>query len=398
MLPEPAHPVHVARPGHVRRLARPEEEERLEEAVIHDVEEPPGEAEERPLRAPRRAGAEADAETEDDDPDVLDAVPGEEALQVVLSESEGDAEDRRGGSEEEERVAPGGGRVGDERREPHDPVDPGLDENARHEGRDVRGGGGMRRREPDVEREDARLQAEAEEGEDEERRPRVAPRDSGRERDELRRAGERAEEGEEAEEDERRDVRREEVEAPRVARLARLPVGRDEEEGRERHHLPRGEEEDEVPRDEDEGDRPGREAEEEAGPRRVARVLSVAEGARAAHGGRCRDEEERGEEERREGVERHVERGARERPRSVDRRDVPRGGGEHGPREAEQRAHDGAGDGDPAPRGPVREDEPRYATGHAEEGAAEDEEEAHRGEIHPRRAPHARSATSVPRT
>ena len=104
---EAPHPVHVARPGDVDDLARPEEEERLEEAVVDDVEERARETEERPLRPARRAPREAGPEAEDDDPDVLDAVPGEEALEVVLPEGEGDAEDGRGDAEDEERVAPG---------------------------------------------------------------------------------------------------------------------------------------------------------------------------------------------------------------------------------------------------------------------------------------------------
>ena len=163
-------------------------------------------------------------------------------------------EDGRGGAEDEERVAPGGGRVGDERGDADDAVDPRLDQDARHQRGDVPGSGGVRRREPEVEREDAGLEAEAAEREDEEGGAGVRPGDAGRERDELRRARQVAQEREEAEEGERRDVRREEVEPSRVARLAGLPVGRHEEEGREGHHLPRREEEEAVAREEDEGD------------------------------------------------------------------------------------------------------------------------------------------------
>ena len=395
---EPSHPVHVARSGDVDGLARPEEEERLEEAVVDDVEEAAGEAEERPLRVSRRAPREAGPEAEDDDPDVLDAVPGQEALEVVLAESEGDAEDGGGGAQDEERVAPGGRRVGNERGDADDPVDPRLDEDARHERRDVRRGRGVRRREPDVKREESRLQAEPDEREDEEGRPRVRPGDARRERDELRRAREGTQEREEAEENEGGDVRREDVEPARVAGFPRLPVGPDEEEGGEGHHLPRREEEEDVSRDEDEGDRTRCRAEEEAGPARVGRVGLVAEGAGAADGREGRDEKEGHEEEGREGIETDVECGARQRPRARERLDVSGDGRDPRTDEAEERAADGAAGRDP-PRGRAgRKKEPGNAAGRADEGSGENEEEAHRGGNHPRTTLHDRSATSVPRT
>ena len=262
----------------------------------------------------------------------------------------------------------------------------------------MRGRRGVRRREPDVERHHAGLQSEADEREEEEGGTGVGRRDAPRERDEVGRPRERAEEREEAEEDERRDVRREEVEPPRVARLAGAAVGRDEEEGGEGHHLPGREEEEDVPRDEDEGDRPGRQPVEEAGPPRVVRVLVVAEEARPGHGGKRRDEEERDEEEGREGVEAHVEGGPRERPHAREALDPARHRRPDRSRQAEEPARDGAGGRDPARPNASGEEEPGDAPGRAEDGSGENEEEAHRGGIHPRTTLHARSATSVPRT
>ena len=52
-------------------------------------------AEDDPVRPAQRTADQGQAEAHDDDADVLDAVVGQQALQVVLADGEGDAQDAR---------------------------------------------------------------------------------------------------------------------------------------------------------------------------------------------------------------------------------------------------------------------------------------------------------------
>jgi len=106
----------------------------------------------------------------EDDADVLDAVVGEQAFQVMLhqrvehAQHGGDRADRQHGD-----TPPVGRRA--EKIEEHagQPVDAGLDEYAGHDRRDVAGRRRMRHRQPDVQWNDAGLDAETDEKEDERR-------------------------------------------------------------------------------------------------------------------------------------------------------------------------------------------------------------------------------------
>ena len=130
----------------------------------------------RPARVAAGAAEQGEPGAERDDPDVLDAVVREEPLEVVLRERERDAEHGRGAAEEEERDPPRRGRRVEEAGDAQEPVDPGLDEHAGHDGRDVRRRRRVRARQPEVERHEPGLEAEADERERErERRAGPAP-------------------------------------------------------------------------------------------------------------------------------------------------------------------------------------------------------------------------------
>ena len=78
--------------GGVEHAAGGEEEQRLHQAVIEHVEERSSEAQDHEIRAAERAADRREADTDHDDPDVLDAAVGEEPLQILLSHRPGDAE------------------------------------------------------------------------------------------------------------------------------------------------------------------------------------------------------------------------------------------------------------------------------------------------------------------
>ena len=115
--------------------------------------------------APSSAADEADAEPEGDEPDVLDGGVGEDPLQVALAEREHERRDRAEEPDGGEREAVPRGRGRQEGEHPEDPVDPHLHEDPRHQRRDVARRGRVRLRQPDVERHQAGLRPEADEGE-----------------------------------------------------------------------------------------------------------------------------------------------------------------------------------------------------------------------------------------
>ena len=91
---------------------------------------------------------------------------GEQALEVVLAEGEGDAEDARDDPEGEKGEPQRAAGRGKSERTRSEAVDARLDDDPRHQGGDVAGRRGVRAREPDVERHEAGLEAEARERED----------------------------------------------------------------------------------------------------------------------------------------------------------------------------------------------------------------------------------------
>lgn len=104
-----------------------------------------------------------DAQSDQDDADVFDRRVGQQPLHVVLRRGEDHSPESRDDACDEQDQACGAERrqVGDLRRDAQDAVDARLDHHARHQGRDVRRGGGMRFGQPDVHREHAGLHAEA---------------------------------------------------------------------------------------------------------------------------------------------------------------------------------------------------------------------------------------------
>ena len=76
----------------MQHRAGAEKQQRLEQAVIPDVQQSARERQPPPGRIPLLHRHEREAKPDENDPDVLDAVIGEQALEVVLPKREGDAE------------------------------------------------------------------------------------------------------------------------------------------------------------------------------------------------------------------------------------------------------------------------------------------------------------------
>jgi len=182
-----------------------------------------------------------------------------------------------------------------------------------------------------VQRHQARLEPEAGEREQKDRRahgpagvhaPRV-------EVEPTRRTEEQGEQGEEAQ---RPDPRGGEVQVPYLANGGLLVLGSDGEEGAKRHHLPAREEQNRVAGD-DQQTHAGREQPvEEAELAAVLAVLGLRPITERVDAAERRDEKNLREKHRRQAVDAHLERTSRDGPGQGDaarggRRERQRGGG-----------------------------------------------------------------------
>jgi len=185
-LGQPAQLVQLARVRAVVHRPGAEEQQRLEQAVVPDVQQAAGHAQGDPLRMAGSAAEGGQAQAHEDDADVLHAVIGQKALQLVLADGQDHAEEPADRAQEQQRPAPGGGRRGHQRQEARQAVDAHLEDHAGEHGRHVAGAAGVRAGQPEMQRHDAGLEPEAHQRQKEQggpERPVPAPlrqRDSGR--------------------------------------------------------------------------------------------------------------------------------------------------------------------------------------------------------------------------
>ena len=117
------------------------------------------------------AKASAKAETDENDADVLDRVIREQALEIVLHQRVQHAQDGAGAAEEEHHAArPPRGRSHQVEHDANEAVHRDLGHHAAHERGHMARRGGMRERQPDVERHKPGLGAGAEQCQGENRR------------------------------------------------------------------------------------------------------------------------------------------------------------------------------------------------------------------------------------
>ncbi len=155
----------------------------------------------------------------------------------------------------------GGG--GEQQQHAEESVDAGLDHDAGHEGRDVGRGGRVRLGQPDVERDEAGLGAEADDGEDEQQAGERRRCLTKAHLVELQRPAGPSHEEEHGDQERRAQVGRDQVRPPRLADLVAAVLERHQEVRGDRHHLPGDEEEDAVAGGEDHRDAGDEQAGEE---------------------------------------------------------------------------------------------------------------------------------------
>ena len=115
-LGQAAEAIDLAGAGGMHHRSGAEEQERLEEGVVPDVQQGPAQAQDDPIGPPQRAADQGQAEAHHDDADVLDAVIGQQPLQVVLADGKGHAQHARDDPQPQHHVAPGQRRRRQQRR------------------------------------------------------------------------------------------------------------------------------------------------------------------------------------------------------------------------------------------------------------------------------------------
>ena len=231
--------LHVALAGRGQHGTRAEEQEALEQRVIEDVEQRGGERQRR--REVHAIGPEGErqAEADEDDPDVLDRVVGEQPLQIVLHQRIEHAEHRGAGAERQNHQAPPpGGQAQKVEDDAHEAVDGDLGHHPAHQGRDVAGRRRMGERQPDVQRHEAGLGAGAEQRQGQDQ-GREARRQAGApDRLEGIAAARSGEQAESEQKRERAEARHDEVDVAGLRVALLVMVRHHQRPGRERHELP----------------------------------------------------------------------------------------------------------------------------------------------------------------
>ena len=377
---ESAHEIDTPRPRAADRRSGAQEKERLEEAVIPDVEEAARQAEDQPIAPMGRAAEHREAEAHHDDADVFDAVVGQEPLKVVLGYREDDSEKAADHAQAEHRAAPGRRRLGQQEDEAHEGIDAHLQHYAGEHRGNVAGRARVRSRKPEMQGHDSGLEPEADQGEEEEGAQRAYPRGPGGDRPQGEGAGRPFPEREHGEYGQAADMCRYQVDEAGSPAL-RFPIlGRDEEEGRQGHGLPAEYEGQSMLGDEEEdhaGDEDAPEELEPASARGAMRLRPVSQAvdrAQAAH------EENGDQEEGAKAVDPDKAAIGPQRRRAGDR---PRKTRDRGVIDTESKSEPEEGSGKARESGRAHEDRgdalsPDRASGHEEAGQAAYGRKGHR--------------------
>ena len=243
VLRKPAQRVERRGMGLREDVARAEKEQALEQRVVERVQQGARDAAQRDELVARGFAQRGDAESDEDDADVLDRGVGQQAFHVVLHGCEDHAPQARDDARREQDHSGGvQERLFAQRgRHAQDAVDARLDHHARHQGRDVRRGCGVRLRKPDVHREKSRLHAEARQEHQQQRQSRLRA-EVVAQRAERGGAAGRVEPYEADDEQHEADVHHNQVGERRAPDFAPLGVEEDQQERRHGHQFPEKEE------------------------------------------------------------------------------------------------------------------------------------------------------------
>ena len=132
--------------------------------MIDDVQQRPGRAQKHHGRRTGRLAEQRHPQSHEDNADIFYAVVGQQALQIMLTDGESHSDNAGNNPQQQHQRAPPERYIIKERKGSQQTVDTNLQYHARHGGRNMAGSIGMSRREPDMERHDAGLHTESEQG------------------------------------------------------------------------------------------------------------------------------------------------------------------------------------------------------------------------------------------
>ena len=303
-------------PGPHRAVDRPgaEEQEGLEHGVIDHVEQRRTQSQDDDRVGTRAAARQRDPQSEQDDPDVLDAVVREQPFEIVLHQRVQHTQTGARRAEGNDNGAPPrwAGREPLE-TQTHQSVDPELDHHARHERRDRGRRDRMGPREPHVERDHSRLGPEADqpEGEDEPSGQRIEGARGRGPVIERQRSAVTGEQQERHGDGGGRGVSHHQVDPSGTSHLGPAVVSEHQRERSERHRLPGDEEREGVAGQRHAEHREHEKADEQAAAGKGQAVM-VAVPDRIERD-RCRDREDERPEEQAQAVEAQAQRKSAER-------------------------------------------------------------------------------------
>ena len=231
--------LHVALAGGGQHRAGAEEQQALEHRVVEHVEQRRGQRQRRAGGQPVGAERQRQAEADEDDADVLDRVVGEQPLQVVLHQRVEHAEHRGDAAERQhDDAGPPGRRAQQVEDDADEAVDRDLGHHPAHQRGDVARRGGMRQRQPDVQRHQAGLRSGADQRQHQHERGDARRRVRGAHRGEGVAAGGAGQQAEAQQQRQAGEARHHEIDVAGAGVAALAVVRHHQRPGGERHQLP----------------------------------------------------------------------------------------------------------------------------------------------------------------
>ena len=141
-----------------------QKQQRLEQGVVDDMDKGPGQTQDCQHTVTGLDSHQRHPQTDTDDADIFNTAAGQQSLQVPLCRCQGNTGNCRNSPQQQYQPAKPDRQLLKKRNSPDDTVDPHLEHDAGHQGRDMTGGIGMGTGQPDMQRHDTGLGAKSDQG------------------------------------------------------------------------------------------------------------------------------------------------------------------------------------------------------------------------------------------
>ncbi len=206
--------------------------------MVEHVQQSAAKAEDRQRRNLPGQSQNSGSQAKGDDPDVFHAVIGQQPLQVMLRQGKEHSADPGNDAHDHQNPAHPHAWLSKQEQGAKQAVDARFDHHAGHQGGNVAGRGGMGFRQPDVEGDEARLDAESKQRQPKKQRHRLPAMLRGGDADKIQGARASSQNGEKGEEGDGSDMRGDKIGPARFPHLRVRVVVHDQKERGEGHHFP----------------------------------------------------------------------------------------------------------------------------------------------------------------